>query len=74
MLRRTFYKIKTKSLSSYLFMLMPNTAHPYMTRTMDVTKYQQTTEAFKASFFPWTITRAYPRPLLRMTIAPDLVS
>ena len=53
----TFYKIKTTCLPSYLFCLITNTVHSYQTRTMDnVTKYQCRTEAFKSSFFPWTIT------------------
>ena len=52
-----FYKIKATGLSSYLFSLIPNTIHSYQTRTMDnVTKYQCRAEAFKSSFFPWTIT------------------
>ena len=51
----TFYKIKT---TGHLFSLIPNTVHPYQTRTMDnVPKYQCRTEAFKSSFFPWTITK-----------------
>ena len=54
---RTFYKILTTGLPSYLFSLIPNTIHSYQTRTMNnVTKYQCRTEAFKSSFFPWTIT------------------
>ena len=53
----TFSKIKATSLPSVLFRLIPNTVHPYQTRTMDnATKYQCRTEAFKSSFFPWTIT------------------
>ena len=53
----TFYKIKTTGLPYYLFSLIPNTVHSYQTRTMNnVTKYQCRTEAFKSSFFPWTIT------------------
>ena len=53
----TFDKIKTTGLPSYLFSLIPNTVHFYQTRTMDnVTKYQRRTEAFKSSFFSWTIT------------------
>ena len=53
----TFDKIKTTGLPSYLFSLIPNTVHSYQTRTMDnVTKYQHRTEAFKSSFFSWTIT------------------
>ena len=54
---RTFYKILNTGLPSYLFSLIPNTIHSYQTRTMNnVTKYQCRTEAFKSSFFPWTIT------------------
>ena len=54
----TFYKIKTTGVPSYLFSLVPNTVlHFYQTRTKDnVTKYQCRAEAFKSSFFPWTIT------------------
>ena len=46
----TFYNVKTTGLSSYLFSLIPNTVHSYQTRTMDVTKYQCRTEAFKIIF------------------------
>ena len=50
-------KIKTAGLPSYLFSLIPNTVHSYQTRTMDnVPKYQCRTDAFKSSFFLWTIT------------------
>ena len=51
------YKTKTTGLPIYPFRLIPNTVHPYQTRTMNnVTKYQCGTEAFKSSFFLWTIT------------------
>ena len=53
-----FLQNKTTGLPNYLFRLIPNTVHHYQTRTMDdVTKYQCRTEAFKSSFFFWTITK-----------------
>ena len=52
----TFYKIKIPGLPSYQFSLIPNTVCSYQTRTMDnVIKYQCRTEAFRSSFFYWTI-------------------
>ena len=52
-----FLQIKTTGLPSYLFRLITNTVHLYQIRTRDnVTKYQFRTEAFKSTFFPWTIT------------------
>ena len=51
------YKTNTTGLPIYPFRLLPNTVHTYQTRTMNnVTKYQCGTEAFKSSFFLWTIT------------------
>ena len=50
--------LKNLGLPSYLFSLIPNTVHCYQTRAMDnVTKYQFRAEAFKSSFFPWSITK-----------------
>ena len=52
----TFHKIKTSGLPSYLFKLIPDTSHHYLTRSVEkISTYQCRTESFKSSFFPWTI-------------------
>ena len=52
----TFHKIKTSGLPSYLFKLIPDISHHYLTRSVEKNStYQCITESFKSSFFPWTI-------------------
>ena len=52
----TFHKIKTSGLPSYLFKLIPDTSHHYLTRSVEIiSTYPCRTESFKLSFFPWTI-------------------
>ena len=51
-----FYKIKNNGIPSYLAELIPSEFHLYNTRnTRNITKYSCRTDAFKYSFFPWTI-------------------
>ena len=52
----TFHKIKASGLPSYLFKLIPDTSHHYLTRSVEnISTYQCRTDSFKSSFFPWTI-------------------
>ena len=52
----TFHKIKTTGLPFYLFKLIPDTSHHYLTRSVEKSSsYQCKTESFKSSFLPWTI-------------------
>ena len=51
-----FYKIKNNGIPSYLAELIPSESHLYNTRnTRNITTYSCRTDAFKYSFFPWTI-------------------
>ena len=51
-----FYKIKNNGIPSYLAELIPSEFHLYNTRnTRNITTYSCRTDAFKYSFFPWTI-------------------
>ena len=53
---RCFYKIKNNGIPSYLAELIPSESHLYNTRnTRNITTYSCRTDAFKYSFFPWTI-------------------
>ena len=53
----TYYKIKTTGPPDHLFRLILSTRHSHQTRTLvNATTYQCRVEAFKSSFFPWTIT------------------
>ena len=52
----TFYKIKTYKIPPYLAQLLPKGTHSYNTRNSDdITTFQSRTEAFRFSFFPWSI-------------------
>ena len=52
----TFHKIKTSGLPSYLFKLIPDTSHHYLTRSVEkISTYQCRRDSFKSSFFPWVI-------------------
>ena len=52
----TFHKIKTPGIPSYLFKLIPDTSHHYLTRSVEkISTYQCRTESFKSCFFPWII-------------------
>ena len=49
-------KIKNNGIPSYLAGLIPSEFHLYNTRnTRNITTYSCRTDAFKYSFFPWTI-------------------
>ena len=51
-----FYKIKDNRTTSYLARLIPSESYLYNTRnTRNITTYSCTSDAFKYSFFPWTI-------------------
>ena len=51
-----FYKIKNNGLPSYLAELIPSESQWHNTRnTRNITTYSCRTDAFKYSFFPWTI-------------------
>ena len=51
-----FYNIKNNGIPSYLAELIPSESHLYNTRnTRNITTYSCRTDAFKYSFFPWTI-------------------
>ena len=51
-----FYKIKNNGIPSYFPELIPSEFHSYNTRnTRNITTYSCRTDAFKYSFFPWTI-------------------
>ena len=50
------YKIKNNGILSYLAKLIPSEFHLYNTwNTRNITTYSCRTDAFKYSFFPWTI-------------------
>ena len=50
-------KIISNGLPAYLHKLIPKKSHQYITRNVnDIATYQCRTDAFKFSFFPWTIT------------------
>ena len=47
----TFHNIKATGLPSYLFKLIPDTSHHYLTRSVErISRYQCRTESFKSSF------------------------
>ena len=49
----TFHKIKAIRLQSYLFQLIPNISHHYLTRSVEnISTYECRTERFKSSSFP----------------------
>ena len=51
-----FYKIKNNGIPSYLAELIPSEFHLYnIQNTRNITTYSCRTDAFKYSFFPWTI-------------------
>ena len=51
------HKIISNGLPAYLYKLIPKKSHQYITRNRnDIATYQCRTDAFKFSFFPWTIT------------------
>ena len=52
------HKICSNGLHVYLYKLIPKKSHQYITtrNVNDITSYQCRTDAFKFSFFPWTIT------------------
>ena len=51
------HKIISNRILAYLCELIPTKSHQYMTRNVnDIATYQCNTDAFKFSFFPWTIT------------------
>ena len=51
-----FYKIKNNEIPSYLAKLVPSESNLHNTRnTRNITTYSCRTDAFKYSFFPWTI-------------------
>ena len=51
-----FYKIKNNRIPSYLPPLIPSESHLYNTwNSRNITTYSCRTDAFKYSFFPWTI-------------------
>ena len=51
------HKIISNRLPAYLYKLIPKKSHQYITRNRnDIATYQCRTDAFKFSFFPWTIT------------------
>ena len=51
-----FSKIKNNEIPSYLAELIPSESYLYNTRnTRNITAYSCMTDAFKYSFFPWTI-------------------
>ena len=51
------HKIISNGLPAYLYKLIPKKSHQYITRNVnDIATYQCRTDAFKFSFFPWTIT------------------
>ena len=51
------HKIISNGLPAYLYKLIPKKSHQYITRNAnDIATYQCRTDAFKFSFFPWTIT------------------
>ena len=51
------HKIVSNGLPDYLYKLIPEKSHQYITRNVkDIATYQYGTDAFKFSFFPWTIT------------------
>ena len=53
---RCFYKIKNNGLPSYLAELIPSESQWHNTwNTRNITTYSCRTDAFKYSFFPWTI-------------------
>ena len=53
----TFYKIKSTGLPSCLFDLIPKSSHMYNTRSLeDVATLYSSTDIFKYSFFPSTIS------------------
>ena len=53
----TFYKIKSTSLPSYLFDLIPKSSHMYNIRLLDdVATLYSRTDIFKYLFFPSTIS------------------
>ena len=50
-------KIFSNGLPAYLYKLIPKKSRQYITRNVnDIATYQCRTDAFKFSFFPWTIT------------------
>ena len=52
-----FHKIISNGLPAYLHKLIPKKSYQYITRNVnDIAAYQCRTDAFKFSFFPWTIT------------------
>ena len=52
-----FHKIISNRLPVYLYELIPKKPHQYITRNVDdIATYQCRTDAFKFSFFSWTIT------------------
>ena len=51
-----FHKIKTLKIPEYLYYLIPNDHQTYNTRTLDFNEtYFCRTDAFKYSFFPYSI-------------------
>ena len=51
------HKVISNGLPAYLYKLIPKKSHQYITRNRnDIPTYQYRTDAFKFSFFPWTIT------------------
>ena len=52
-----FYEIKTLKIPEYLYYLIPNDCRTYNTRNLDFVKtYLCRTDAFKYSFFPYSIS------------------
>ena len=51
------HKIISNRLPVYVYKLIPKKSHQYITRNVnDIATYQCRTDAFKFSFYPWTIT------------------
>ena len=51
------HKIISNGLPAYLYKLLPKKSHPHITRNVnDIATYKFRTDAFKFSFFSWTIS------------------
>ena len=52
----TFHKIVSNGFPTYLFNLIPQSTHPYQTRTSsNIPTFQFRTDTFKHCFLPWTV-------------------
>ena len=64
------HKAISNGLPAYLYELIPTKSHQYITRNVnDIATYQCGTDAFKFSFFPWTITELN-KIILKLKIRP----